>query len=319
MTAPAADPQRGAWPDLIVAVVGPTATGKSELALDLAAALGAQIVNADAFAVYRGMDIGTAKTPLAERRGLVHHLIDVVDTDQDFDVQAYQSQGRAALAAIAGQAATAVVVGGSGLYVRALLDDLRFPGTDAGVRAKWQARADVVGPEELHQQLAALDPLAARAIHPGNVRRVVRALEVIELTGRPFQAALPKSGPALVPHIAVGVDCDRNVLDVRIAQRVESMMAQGFLEEVRELAARGLTGQSGAGRAVGYTQMLEHLEGRLSFEQAVTETVSATRKLARRQRRWFRADHRIAWLPQDRSLTDILAHLGVGASLGSAG
>lgn len=286
----------GPWPALVVAVVGPTAAGKSDLALDLAQSLGGEVVSADAFAVYRGMDIGTAKTPPSRRRGLVHHLVDVADIDHNFDVQEYQRLGRVVLRDIARRGVPAIVVGGSGLYVRALLDDLRFPGTDAVVRSKWEARASELGAGGLHRVLAQLDPRSAEIIHPGNVRRMVRALEVMELTGRPFQPTLPKSGPPLVDHISLGIEVDREALDLRVAERVEAMMAAGLLDEVRRLAERGLRRDSGPGRALGYSQLLAHLEGAVDLATAVADTVGATRKLARRQQRWFRTDLRTKWL-----------------------
>ncbi|OLT46796.1 tRNA (adenosine(37)-N6)-dimethylallyltransferase MiaA [Cellulosimicrobium sp. CUA-896] len=283
---------------VVVAVVGPTATGKSDLALDLAERLGtaqapAEVVNADAYQLYRGMDVGTAKVPAAERRGVVHHLLDVLDPAQDASVARFQEDARRVLDEIAARGARAVVVGGSGLYVRALLDDMRFPGTDPAVRAALEHRAEREGTRALHDELARLDPAAAASIGPANARRVVRALEVIELTGEPFTANLPRQ-EYVRPTLQIGLDCDRAVLDARVAGRVERMWAGGLVDEVRRLDAAGM-GRT-ARRAVGYAEVLAHLHGQVT-EDAAHEAVAAnTRRLARKQMGWFGRDPRVHWL-----------------------
>lgn len=287
-------------PALVVAVVGPTATGKSDLALDLAEALpaGAEVVGADASQLYRGMDIGTAKVPPARRRGIPHHQLDVLDVTQEASVAAYQRCARADIAAVAARGRTPLLVGGSGLYVRAVLDELEMPGTDPQVRARLERKAEAVGAAAMHERLAAVDPAAAAAILPGNVRRVVRALEVVELTGRPFTATLPSGRPAL-PSVRIGLRLDRAVLDARIARRVDAMFAAGLVDEVRHLEARGLREGRTASRAVGYAQVLALLDGELTEAEAREETVRATRRLARRQERWFRRDPDVVWLDAD--------------------
>jgi len=296
----------------VVAVVGPTATGKSDLAVELALALAGEVVNADALQLYRGMDVGTAKLGPAERRGVRHHQLDVLDVREEASVAAYQRHARADLAAIAGRGARPVLAGGSGLYVRAALDRLEIPPTDPQVRAAWEARLADVGPAALHERLAVVDPAAAAAILPGNGRRVVRALEVVELTGRPFSATLP-DGAYAVPAVQIGLTADREVLDRRIDERVDRMWAQGLVDEVSALAGRGLREGRTAGRALGYAQVLDVLDGRISDEEARADTARATRRLARRQESWFRRDRRIVWLPSgapdllDRALDAIRA------------
>jgi tRNA dimethylallyltransferase len=279
---------------LVVAVVGPTATGKSDLGIELALALGGEVVNTDAMQLYRGMDIGTAKVPAAERRGVPHHLLDVLDPLEDATVADYQSWGRAVLGDLAARGRTPVAVGGSGLYVRALLDRLDFPGTDPELRAALEARADAEGPRALHAELAAADPVAAERIGPRNSRRIVRALEVIALTGRPYSSSLPEHIYE-VPAIQIGLDCDRAVLDERVAGRVARMWAGGLLDEVDRLLAAGGLGRTAA-RAVGYAQVVALRSGRVSERQAYDETVVATRRLARRQMGWFGRDPRVHWL-----------------------
>jgi tRNA dimethylallyltransferase len=282
----------------LVAVVGATATGKSDLGLALAQALGGEVVGADASQLYRGMDIGTAKLAPECRGGVPHHQIDVLEVTQEASVAAYQRHGRADLAAIRGRGARPVVVGGSGLYVRALVDRLDIPPTDPRVRARWERRLDAEGAEVLHATLARQDPAASRVIDPRNGRRLVRALEVIELTGRPFSASMPTRELAQ-PSVIIGVHAPRATLDERIERRVRRMWAQGMVEEVEGLLGRGLRQGSTAVRAVGYRQALAQLDGRMSAEQAQQETAAATRRLARRQVSWFNADPRILWLPHD--------------------
>ncbi|GIG38516.1 tRNA (adenosine(37)-N6)-dimethylallyltransferase MiaA [Cellulomonas phragmiteti] len=278
---------------LVVAVVGPTATGKSDLALDLAVALGAEVVNTDAMQLYRGMDVGTAKLAAHERRGVPHHLLDVLDPDQEASVADYQLLARATLTELASRDVRAVAVGGSGLYVRALLDRMEFPGTDPHLRAALEARAEAEGARALHAELAAVDPVAAAGIGPRNARRVVRALEVIALTGRPYSASLP-THEYEVPALQIGLDCDRALLDARIEQRVARMWDGGLLDEVRRLAARGL-GRT-ASRAVGYAQALAELAGELDSASARAATAAGTRRLARKQMGWFGRDPRVHWL-----------------------
>ena len=280
----------------VLAVVGATATGKSPLALDLALALGGEVVGADASQLYRGMDVGTAKTPPAQRRGVPHHLLDVLDVDQSASVAAYQRDARAAFAEITARGRTPVLVGGSGLYVRAALDELDFPPTDAAVRARWEAEAARHGSPALHERLARSDPAAAAAILPTNVRRVVRALEVGEITGRSFTASMPQRGRYAVPALQVGLRVPRGVLDRRTDARVAAMRAAGLTAEVAALARRGLRPGTTAGRALGYAQLLEHLAGHVTEDEAYERTAAATRAYARRQVRWFRADARVRWL-----------------------
>jgi tRNA dimethylallyltransferase len=279
----------------VIAVVGPTAAGKSGLAVALARALGGEVINADSMQVYRGMDIGTAKLTLAERQGVPHHLLDLWDVRQTANVADYQRLARAAITAITGRGRVPILAGGSGLYVRAALEDLAFPGTDPRVRARLEAELDERGAGPLHTRLAAADPAAAAAILPSNGRRIVRALEVIELTGRPFTATLPDYA-ASVPARQLGLKLPREELDRRIETRVDQMFAAGFEDEVRKLEQAGLREGRTASRALGYQQLLRHLAGEWTLDQARAETVRATRRFARRQESWFRRDPRITWL-----------------------
>jgi tRNA dimethylallyltransferase len=283
----------------IVAVVGATASGKSDLALDLAERLGGEIVNTDAMQVYRGMDIGTAKLPPAERRGIVHHLLDLLDVTEPATVAEFQRWARAVVAECRGRGVVPVLVGGSALYTRAILDEFEFPGTDAQVRARYDAALAEVGPEALHRRLAEVDPAAAAGIIATNGRRIVRALEVIEITGRPFTASLPEHRYADPATVQVGVDIDRPTLDARIAARVDRMWAQGFVEEVRRLADHGLREGLTANRALGYRQVLAFLDGEITEAEAREQTVTGTRRFARRQDSWFRKDDRITWVRHD--------------------
>lgn len=281
---------------LVVAVVGPTATGKSDLGLALAEALGGEVVNADAMQLYRGMDVGTAKLTPDERRGVPHHQLDVLDVADDATVAAYQHDARADVAAIHARGRRAVVVGGSGLYVRALLDRLEMPPTDPEVRARLEERARREGPGLLHDALAAADPAAAARIDRANTRRIVRALEVIEITGRQYSATLPEHQAYEIPALQLGLDLSRGVLDARIEWRVDRMWAGGLVAETAGLAPRmGRT----AARAVGYAQVLAMLAGESGEHEARTTTVQATRRLARRQMTWFGRDPRVHWLSAD--------------------
>jgi tRNA dimethylallyltransferase len=304
---------------VVVAVVGPTATGKSDLGLALAERLGGEVVNADALQLYRGLDIGTAKLAVAERRGVPHHLLDVLDPDEDATVAAYQEAARAALADIESRGARAVAVGGSGLYVRALLDHMEFPGTDPQVRAELEARVEAEGSRALHAELARLDPVAADGIGPRNARRVVRALEVIALTGRPYSANLP-SHEYEVPAVQIGLDCDRAVLDARVQARVDRMSAAGLVDEVRGLLARpGGIGRT-ASRAVGYAEVLAALRGEITLDEARAQVVAGTRRLARKQMGWFGRDPRVHWLDaRDPDLVDRALDLVAEADAGRLG
>ncbi|MGI8799083.1 MAG: tRNA (adenosine(37)-N6)-dimethylallyltransferase MiaA [Pseudonocardia sp.] len=280
----------------LVAVVGPTATGKSDLGVELAQRLGGEVVNADAMQLYRSMDIGTAKLTAQQRRGVRHHLLDVLDVTEPASVAAYQRAAREVVERLLAAGATPVLVGGSGLYVQAVLDDLRFPGTDPAVRERLEGELAELGPAVLHQRLAERDPAAAMAVLPSNGRRIVRALEVIEITGRPFTARLPRPGSARYGSVLLGLDSAPAELDERIAVRVRRMFDDGLVEEVRELAGRGLRDGRTASRALGYQQVLRALDGGGDFETAAMDTIQATRRFVRRQRSWFRRDARIRWL-----------------------
>jgi tRNA dimethylallyltransferase len=279
----------------VVAVVGPTAAGKSALSLALAHALDGEVVNADSMQLYRGMDVGTAKLAPAEREGVPHHLLDIWEVTEPASVAEYQRLARAAVDDIVARGRVPLLVGGSGLYVRAVLEEFEFPGTDPDLRARLEAELAAAGPAPLHARLRAADPAAAERILPSNGRRIVRALEVIELTGAPFTASLPDPTP-VYPTVHLGVDLDTAVLDERIATRVDRMWAAGLVDEVRGLAARGLRDGRTASRALGYQQVLAHLAGACTEDEAKAETVRATRRFVRRQRTWFRRDPAVRWL-----------------------
>ncbi|MDP3967978.1 MAG: tRNA (adenosine(37)-N6)-dimethylallyltransferase MiaA [Nocardioides sp.] len=283
----------------VVAVVGATAAGKTTLSLDLAEALDGEVVNTDAFQLYRGMDIGTAKLPVAERRGVPHHLLDLLEVTETATVAEFQRWARTAIAEIRGRGRTPVLVGGSALYTRAVLDEFDFPGTDPGLRARLQAELDEHGTAVMHARLAEVDRAAAAHIEPANGRRIVRALEVVTLTGAPFRATLPPPTYAVEGAVQVGVGIDRPTLDTRIARRVALMAEQGLVEEVRTLAARGLAEGLTASRALGYQQVLAHLEGRCTEAEALEQTVAGTRRFVRRQESWFLKDRRVTWVPHD--------------------
>jgi tRNA dimethylallyltransferase len=288
---------------VLIAVVGATAVGKSDLGVDLALAVGGEVINADSMQLYAGMDIGTAKLTEAERRGVPHHLLDVWDVTKTASVAEYQDLAGAVIADIERRGKTPVLVGGSGLYVRAAIGDLEFPGTDEEIRRRLEDELASGGPAPLYDRLRAADPAAAAAILPSNGRRIVRALEVIELSGRPFSATMP--GYELgVQAIQIGLRVDRAELDRRIEARVDRMWAAGFEAEVRQLADHGLREGKTASRALGYQQMLRHLDGDWSLEQAREETARATRRFARRQESWFRRDPRITWLVPESDLLE---------------
>ncbi len=282
-----------------MAVVGATASGKSALALDLAERLGGEIVNTDSMQVYRGMDIGTAKLPVAERRGLTHHLLDVLDVIEPATVAEFQQWARRVIAACHRREVVPVLVGGSALYTRAILDEFEFPGTDPEVRTRLEAELAEIGPHALHARLAEVDPVAAGQVLSSNGRRVVRALEVVEITGRPFSASLPEQRYHYEGAVQLGVDIDRDTLDQRIERRVEQMWSEGFVDEVRALVGHGLREGRTANRALGYQQVLAFLDGELSEAEAKERTISGTRRFARRQDSWFRKDPRVAWLAHD--------------------
>ncbi|HLX47581.1 MAG TPA: tRNA (adenosine(37)-N6)-dimethylallyltransferase MiaA [Streptosporangiaceae bacterium] len=290
----------------VVAVVGATATGKSGLGIGLAQALGGEVINADSMQLYRGMDIGTAKLPAAERGGVPHHLLDIWDVKQPASVAEYQLLARAAIDDIQARGLVPILVGGSGLYIRGALDKLSFPRTDPECRARLEAELAETGPGPLHERLARLDPEAAAAILPSNGRRIVRALEVIELSGEPFSATLP-GYESLYPAVQTGIRVDRETLDARIAARAERMWQAGFVAEVRELEQRGLRDGLTASRALGYREVLRYLAGECSLEDALQDTVRGTRKFARRQESWFRRDPRVHWLDGTRGAADLRA------------
>jgi tRNA dimethylallyltransferase len=287
----------------VVAVLGPTATGKTALAVALAQRLGGEIVNADSMQLYRGMDIGTAKPDLAERGGVPHHLLDLWHVREAASVAEYRQRARAEIDRLRAAGTLPLLVGGSGLYVRAVLDELDFPGTDADVRARWEGELTTVGPAALHARLAELDPAAAAAVLPSNGRRIVRALEVIELTGSPFRASLPEPVPHY-PVVAVALDREPAELDERVARRVDRMWAAGFVGEVEALADDGLREGPTASRALGYAQVLAQFDGLLTQDEARDRTVSTTRRFVRRQRSWFRRDRTLGWF--DAARPDLL-------------
>jgi len=305
-----------------VAVVGPTATGKTALAVALAHRLAsrgvrAEVVNADSMQLYRGMDVGTAKPTEVERDGVAHHLLDLWHVREPASVAEYRRLARAEVDRLRAEGAVPLLVGGSGLYVRAVLDELDFPATDPAVRARLSAELDVEGPAALHARLAALDPAAAAAVLPSNGRRVVRALEVIELTGQPFTATLPDPRPHY-PAVTVGLDRAAEELDERVARRVDLMWAAGLVDEVAALAADGLREGPTASRALGYAQVLQQLDGGLSAQEARERTVSTTRRFVRRQRSWFRRDAATTWFDAARpDLVDAVGVLLVDRTIGA--
>lgn len=291
----------------VIAVVGPTGSGKSELAVRLALELDGEVINADAMQFYRGMDIGTAKVTVAERRGVPHHLLDTMDVSQEASVSDFQAQCRAVIADIHARGKRAVMVGGSGLYVRAALDVLEFPGTNPALRKRLEDACATSGLGALRERLRAVDPESAARV--SDARRVIRALEVFELTGRPFSSYMP-SREYFQPAVQIGLDVDRDRLKQRLADRVHRMVDAGLLEEVRRLDRQGLREGKTASRALGYAQFLKVLDGASSVAEAAEETIVATRQFARRQLTWFRADPRILWLDwQDTDLVEKAAAL----------
>lgn len=281
---------------LLLAVVGATASGKSDLAVELALRLDGEVVNTDSMQLYRGMDIGTAKLSVDERRGVPHHLLDVLDVTQVASVAQFQGLARQAVRDVWSRGRIPILAGGSGLYVRAVIDDMAFPGTDATARARLEAQLDEIGTPAMHERLRRADPDAAAAILPTNARRIVRALEVIELTGRPFAATLPEPTPWHTPVVQVAIDVARDELDQRVEARVDRMWRIGLVDEVRALERRGLRDGPTASRALGYAQVLRYLAGHWTEQEARARTVSATRRFIRRQDQWFRKDARVHWL-----------------------
>jgi tRNA dimethylallyltransferase len=279
-----------------IAIVGPTGTGKSALALAVADRVGGEIVNADAMQLYRGMDVGTAKLPASERRGIPHHQLDVLDVTETTTVARYQQAAAADIEAVAARGAVPIVVGGSMMYIQSLLDEWSFPATDPHVRAKWEHRLAEVGVAGLHAELGRVDASAASSILPTDGRRIVRALEVIELTGRPFAASAPVIGTPRWGTAIVGLDWDTALLDERLAQRTDKMFADGLVDEVRSLLDAGLREGVTASRALGYAQVIGDLDGGGDGTAAREPTFFGTRRYVRRQRSWFRRDHRITWL-----------------------
>lgn len=280
-------------------MVGPTAAGKSDLGMSIARKLGGEVVNADSMQLYRGMDVGTDKVSAARRDVVPHHLLDVWTVTQPANVAEYQRMARTVIEDLRTREKLPVLVGGSGLYVRAVIDDLDFPGTDPSVRERLESELAAAGPTALHERLRRADPSAAESILPSNGRRIVRALEVIELTGRPFAATLP-GYQSVYRAVQLGLDVPRGDLDERVERRVEAMWHAGFPDEVRRLEREGLRDGVTASRALGYSQVLRYLAGEWSEQQAKDETVRATRRFARRQLAWFRRDPRVRWLRYDR-------------------
>ena len=284
----------------LVFIGGATGTGKSDLAVSLAQRLGGEVVNADSMQLYRGMDIGTAKLSLAERNGIVHHMLDLVEVSSDINVAWYQEQARLIIDYLLERDIPVIVVGGTGFYIKAILDDLHFPDTDPVLREKLTNQAEKIGNEAMHQRLSILDPAAGAAIPKENVRRVIRALEVIEITGKPFTANLPREGSTRYPHaLQFGLTIDREVLDTRVERRVDRMFEGGLTAEVESLIEKGLLQGKTARAALGYAQVIQALSGEISIDEAILQTKLATRQYIRRQETWFKRDQRITWLDSD--------------------
>jgi len=294
----------------LVIISGATATGKSELAIEVAKEIGAEIISADSMQLYKGMDIGTAKLTMAERQGITHHLLDLVIAKTDVTVSWYQELARAKIDELRGVGKSVVVVGGTGLYIKAILDDLNFPETDPEVRMKLNQEAEKIGGDAMHQKLAKLDPAASMAIPKENVRRVIRALEVIEITGKPFTAILPREDSTKYPDaMQFGLAMDRESLDIRIDKRVAKMWEAGFVDEVEELVNQGILEGKTAQAAIGYAQIIRMKHGSMSQEEAIEDTARATRQYARRQETWFSRDLRITWLSATSNLSERKASL----------
>jgi tRNA dimethylallyltransferase len=278
----------------VIAIVGPTAVGKTSLSLEIAEKFSAEIINADAMQIYKGMDIGTAKLALSERRGIIHHQIDVLNPEEEANVSAYQKQTREIINDLLNKKIQPMLVGGSGLYVNSVLEDLEFPGTNLEIRAKYEEILEEQGVEVLYEMLERIDKEAAQNILPNNARKIVRALEVNELTGNNFNAKLPEPSPVF-SDVRIALDMPRDLLDARIAERVHQMFKNGFVEEVKSLEPKLRKGKT-ALRALGYSQVLSLLNGEITEQEAITLTINATKKFARRQLSWFRRDPLIHWL-----------------------
>jgi tRNA dimethylallyltransferase len=287
----------------VIAIVGPTAVGKTALSLEIAEKFSAEIINADAMQIYKGMDIGTAKLPLSQRRGIVHHQIDVLDPSEEANVSQYQKQSREIINDLLSKNVQPLLVGGSGLYVNSVLEDLEFPGTNLEVRAKYEEILDEKGVDALFQMLKEIDPKAAENILPNNARKIVRALEVNEITGKAFNAKLPEASP-IFSDVRIALDMPRDLLDQRIIDRVHQMFEDGFVDEVKRIEKNLRLGKT-AFRALGYSQVLSLLSGEISEDEAITLTINATKKFARRQLSWFRRDPLIHWL--DATSPDLFA------------
>jgi tRNA dimethylallyltransferase len=287
----------------VIAIVGPTAVGKTALSLEIAEKFSAEIINADAMQIYKGMDIGTAKLPLSQRRGIVHHQIDVLDPSEEANVSQYQKQSREIINNLLSKNVQPILVGGSGLYVNSVLEDLEFPGTNLEVRAKYEEILDEKGVEALFQMLKEIDPKAAENILANNARKIVRALEVNEITGKAFNAKLPEPSP-IFSDVRIALDMPRDLLDQRIIDRVHQMFEDGFVDEVKRIEKNLRLGKT-AFRALGYSQVLSLLSGEISEDEAITLTINATKKFARRQLSWFRRDPLIHWL--DATSPDLFA------------
>ena len=292
----------------LIVICGATATGKSDLAVALAQQIDAEIINADSMQLYKGMDIGTAKITVQERKGIPHHLLDLLEVTEDANVAWYQQQARDTIAEIHDRGKNAVIVGGTGLYIKAILDELNFPDTDPVVRAELELEFATKGIAPLFERLEKLDPAAALAIDKANSRRVIRALEVIKITGKPFTANLPREESSRYPNAQqFGLVMDRDALSAKISTRVDRMWEQGFVGEAEKLIAAGITNGVTAQRALGYAQVIAQIEGKVSEEEAKEETKRATRQYARRQETWFSRDERITWIsPAQNALERIL-------------
>ena len=284
----------------LIIICGPTATGKSDLALEVAEKFDGEIINADSMQLYKGMDIGTAKLTEVEQRGIPHHLLDILSVNQDASVAAYQELARSAIQDIQGRNKTAIVVGGTGLYIKSIIDEMNFPETDAELRAKLESEAEILGAAVLYSRLRLLDPEAAAAIEPANTRRIIRALEVIEVTGKPYSANLPSDTSLRFPDaLHIGLAMERASLAPRIEARVHWMFEQGLVGEVERLIGDGLLEGTTAQRAIGYAQVISMINGEMSKEQAIEDTIVATRQYVRRQETWFKRDQRIQWIGED--------------------
>lgn len=281
----------------LIIICGPTATGKSDLAIEVAERFDGEIINADSMQLYKGMDIGTAKLTEVERRGIPHHLLDILRVNQDASVASYQGLARSAIEDIQGRNKAAIVVGGTGLYIKSIIDEMNFPETDPDLRAQLESEAELLGAAELYSRLRLLDPEAAAAIEPANTRRIIRALEVIEVTGKPYSANLPSDTSLRFPDaLHIGLAMERTSLAPRIEARVHRMFEQGLVGEVERLISEGLLEGTTAQRAIGYAQGISLINGQISKEQAIEETIVATRQYVRRQETWFKRDLRIQWI-----------------------